>query len=208
MVLQKTKTYGRGKLGQPDAPQTVPLNDPDPMAVGPGEVVGHVAPMGTPPNIMWVLRPTPQVCFVQMCLAFCPTWFSVWTEWLQWWNNLVGPAQRWLHTAHKKWLCARLLIPHSLRHAFQQKERYKLRANVGFFQFHTTQGVQGLRQKLAEPTPEQPASLLWIKRFIPLRSPLLETVRDLRDQVGAPRGTTRKRKRETLTMQLQIDANI
>ena len=53
---------------------------------------------------------------VQMRLAYCPTRSMFWTDWVTWWNDWSHHAQEWLRTAthHKRWLCARLLIPHTL----------------------------------------------------------------------------------------------
>ena len=60
--------------------------------------------------------------------------------------------------------------------------------------------VQTLRRKLADPTPQQPPSPLWLTRLIAQPLPPRETVRSLRDHVGAPlRYPARKRKRKAET---------
>ena len=89
-------------------------------------------------------------------------------------------------------------------------ERHKLRAEVGLFQFRIIQAVQALRHKVANPTPQQPASPLWLTRFIAQPLPLRETARNLRDQVGAPlRYPTRNRKRKAeTTATVTVDAEL
>ena len=82
--------------------------------------------------------------------------------WRRSWTNRTHYACQWQATAtgHKRWLCARLLIPLSLINTIPHTKRHKLRAEVGLFQFRMIQGVQVLRQKLADPTPQQPPSPL------------------------------------------------
>ena len=59
------------------------------------------------------------------------------------------------------------------------------------------QAVQTLRRKLADPTPQQPLSPLWLTRFAAQPLPPRETARNLRDLVGAPlRYFARNRKRK------------
>ena len=133
----------------------------------------------------------------QMRLALCPSWAVFWTKWQQWWNDCAAYAHSWLRTTseHDKWLCARLLIPHSLLDP--QHERYRLRSVVGLFQFCAIQGVQGLCRKLAAPTPNLPLSPLWITRFTAQHYTTRETPQNLRNMVGAPSGQPRKCKRGT-----------
>ena len=89
-------------------------------------------------------------------------------------------------------------------------ERHKLRAEVGLFQFRMIQAVQALRQKLADPTPQQPPSPLWLTKFIAQPLPPRETAQNLRDQVGAPvRNPTRDRKRKAeTTATATVDAEL
>ena len=80
---------------------------------------------------------------------------------------------------------------------------------MGLFQFWMIQGVQALRQKLADPTP-QPPSPLWLTRFIAQPLPPRETAGNLRDQVGAPQhypNRNRKRKAEA-TATVTVDADL
>ena len=104
-------------------------------------------------------------------------------------------GSKWQPTI-KSWLCARLIVSHTLVQAFPQEERYKFRAVVGLFQFWAIQGVQALRRKLAEPNPERPILRLWLTRFVAPRSPPREMARNLRDQVGARLHPLRNRKRD------------
>ena len=64
------------------------------------------------------------------------------------------------------------------------------------------QAVQTLRQKLADPTPQQPLSTLRLTRFTAKLLPPRETARNLRDHVGVPLqypARNGKRKAETTT---------
>ena len=83
------------------------------------------------------------------------------TDWAQ-------HAYQWQETATSRelWLCARLLIPLSLVNAIPTTERHKLQTQFGLFQLRTIQAVQTLRQKLADPTPHQPPSPLWLTKFV------------------------------------------
>ena len=92
-------------------------------------------------------------------------------------------------------LCARLLIPLSLINAIPTTKRHKLRAEVGLFQFRMIQAVQTLRQKFADPTPQQPPSPLWLTKFVAQTLPPRGTAQNLRNHVGAPMRCDRKRKR-------------
>ena len=150
-----------------------------------------------------------------MRLAHCPSWAIFWTAWQNWWNDWATYAQVWLRTAseHDKWLCTRLLIPHSLldtipRDTIPLHERYRLRSIAGLFQFRAIQGVQGLRRKLAAPTPDLPPSPLWITRFTAQHYIPRETPQKLRNMVGAPTGQTLKRKRSIPHDQLVIDVDM
>ena len=72
------------------------------------------------------------------------------------------------------------------------------------------QAVQTLRRKLADPTPQQPPSPLWLTRFTAQPLPPRETARNLRDQVGAPLryfARNRKRRVETTTS-VPVDAEL
>ena len=132
-------------------------------------------------------------------------WRRCWTDWTHY-------ACQWQTTAtsHERCLCARLLIPLSLINTIPHTERHKLRAEVGLFQFRIIQAVQALRQKLADPTPQQPPSPLWLTRFIVQPLPPREAARNLRDQVGAPLrypAWNRKRKAaatETVTVDVEL----
>ena len=121
-----------------------------------------------------------------------------WTDWVTWWIDWSHHAQEWPRTAihHERWLCARLLIPHTLVGIFPQQERQKFRSVVGLFQFRALQGVRELRRQLADPTPDLGPSILWITRFTGTQYTPRETPQNLRDHVGAPTGT-KKRKRIT-----------
>ena len=77
---------------------------------------------------------------------------------------------------------------------FLQQERHKFRSVVGLFQFRALQGVHELRRQLADPTPDLGPSTLWITRFTGTQYTPRETPQNLRDHVGAPTGT-QKRKR-------------
>ena len=123
-------------------------------------------------------------------------WCRSWTDWAQ-------HAYQWQQTATSQelWLCARLLIPQSLVGAIPPTERHKLRMEVGLFQFRMIQAVQTLRQKLADPTPHQPPSPLWLTKYVAHTLPPRETPQNLRNHVGAPMrsGTKRKRRNEVAT---------
>ena len=77
---------------------------------------------------------------------------------------------------------------------FPQQERHKFRSMVGLFPFRALQGVHELRRKLADPTPDLGPSTLWITRFTGTQYTPRQTPQNLRDHVGAPTGT-QKRKR-------------
>ena len=122
-------------------------------------------------------------------------------------GRFSGPGGRhWLRTAseHDRWLCARLLIPHSLLDTIPRRERCRLRSVAGLFQFPAIQGVQGVRQKRAAPKPDLQPSPLWITRFTAHHYIPRETPQNLRNMVGAPTGQTRKHKRSTPHDQLII----
>ena len=104
-------------------------------------------------------------------------------------------------TSQELWLCARLLIPLSLVNAIPTTERHELRTEVGLFPFRMIQAVQTLRRKLADPTPHQPPSPLWLTKYVAHTLPLRETPQNLRNHVGAPMrsGTKRKRRTEVAT---------
>ena len=61
-------------------------------------------------------------------------------------ERLVPPRPSVAATHHERWLCARLLIPHTLVGIFPQQERHKFRSVVGLFQFRALQGVHELRR--------------------------------------------------------------
>ena len=63
------------------------------------------------------------------------------------------------------------------------------------------QAVQTLRRKLADPTPHQPPSPLWLTTYVAHTLPLRETPQNLCNHVGAPMrsGTKRKRRTEVAT---------
>ena len=72
------------------------------------------------------------------------------------------------------------------------------------------QGVQVLRRKLADPTPLQPPSPLWLTRFIAQPHPPRETARNLHDKVGAPQqypNRNRKHKAEA-TATVTVDTEL
>ena len=130
---------------------------------------------------------------VQSRLAYCPAW----DLWRRSWTDWAQHACQWLETATslELWLCARLLIPLSLINAIPTRERHKLRAEVGLFQFRMIQAIQTLRRKFTDPTPQQAPSPLWLTRFVAQTLPPRETAQNLRNQVGAPMRCDRKRKR-------------
>ena len=119
--------------------------------------------------------------------------------WRRSWTDCTQHAYQWQQTAtsHELWLCTRLLIPLSLINAIPTTERYKLRAEVGPFQFRMIQAVQTLRQKLANPTPHQPPSPLWLTKFVAHALPPRETAQNLRNHDGAPMRSSVKRKRRS-----------
>ena len=134
--------------------------------------------------------------------AYCPAWGAFWDLWHRSWTDWTNYTCQWRTTAtsHELWLCARLLIPLSLNDAIPTTERHKLRAEVGLFQFRMIQAVQTLRRKLADPTPQQPPSPLWLTRFVAQPLPPRDTAQNLRNQVGAPlRYCAQNRKREAKT---------
>ena len=59
------------------------------------------------------------------------------------------------------------------------------------------QAVQSLRRKLADPTPDQPPSPLWLTKFVAHALPARETPQNLRNHVQAPMRSGTKRKRRT-----------
>ena len=149
---------------------------------------------------------------VQSRLARCPAWGEFWDLWRRGWTDWTHHACQWqtIATSHELWLCVKLLIPLSLIDTIPQTERHKLRAEVGLFQFRMIHAVQTLRRKLADPTPEQPPSPLWLTRFTAQSLPPRETARNLRDHVGAPLrypARNRKRKAETTTS-VPVDAEM
>ena len=142
--------------------------------------------------------------FVQSRLAYCAAWGEFWDLWRRSWTDWTHYACQWRTTAtsHELWLCARLVIPLSLIDTIPKTERHKLRAEVGLFQFRMIQAIKALRRKLADPTPQQPPSPVWLTTFTAKQLPPRETTRNLRDQVGAPLrylARNRKRKAETTT---------
>ena len=77
---------------------------------------------------------------------------------------------------------------------------------AGLFQFRAIQGVQGLRCKLADPTPELPPSPLWIT----LHGTTHHEKRHktcVTSQVGAPCRTSQKRKQTEEHDELIIDVD-
>ena len=134
---------------------------------------------------------------VQSRLVYCPAWGEFWDLWRRSWTDWAQQACQWQQTATslELWLCATLLIPQSLINAIPTTERHKLRAEVGLFQFRMIQAVQTLSQKLADPTPHQPPSPLWLTKFGAQTLPPRETAQNLRSHVGAPMRSDMKRKR-------------
>ena len=80
-------------------------------------------------------------------------------------------------------------------------ERHKLRTEVGLVRFRMIQAVQTLRRKLADPTPHQPPSPLWLTKYVARTLPAQETPRNLRNHAGAPMrsGTKGERRNEAAT---------
>ena len=109
--------------------------------------------------------------------------------------GLIHPNLASTVTDHERWLCARLLITLSFIDVFPQQDRHNLRSVARLFQLRAIQGVQGLRRELAAPTPDLPPSSLWITRFTAQHYKPREKVQNIPNMVGAPVGTTRKRKR-------------
>ena len=147
---------------------------------------------------------------MQSRLAYCPAWGEFWDLWRRTWTDWAQHAYQWQQTATSQelWLCARLLIPLSLVDAIPTTERHKLRTEVGLFQFRMIKAVQTLRRKLADPTPHQPPSPLWLTKYVAHTLPPRETPQNLRNHVGAPMrsGTKRKRRNEVATAE-PIDPN-
>ena len=85
----------------------------------------------------------------------------------------------------------------SLVDAIPTTERHKLRTEVGLFQFRMIQAVQTLRQKLADPTPHQLPSPLWLTKYGAQALPPRETPHTLRNHRGAPMRSGTKRKCRT-----------
>ena len=113
-------------------------------------------------------------------------------------------------TNHELCLCATLMIPLSLIDTIPKTERHKLRANIGLFQFRMIQAARTLRRKLADPTPQQRPSPLWLTGFTTQPLPPPETARNLPDQVGAPLwylARNRKLKSEKTTS-VPVDAEL
>ena len=136
---------------------------------------------------------------VQSRLAYCPAWGEFWDLWRSSWTDWTQHTYQWQQTATSQelWFCARVLIPVSLINAIFTTERHKLRAEVGVFQLRMIQAVQTLRQKLADPTPHQPPSPLWLTKFVAHALPPRETAQTLRNHVGAPMRSGMKRKRRS-----------
>ena len=191
--LKQATTYRNYKdiIGNNDSDTVANMRDNLPMELPPR----HGAPWERIPTLCGTCG-TQHGGSVQMRLAYCPTWSMFWTDWVTWWIDWSHHAQEWLRTAthHERSLCARLLIPHSLVGIFPQQERHKFRSLVGLFQFRALQGVHEPRRKLADPTPDLGPSTLWITRFTGTQCTPRETPQNLRDRVGAPTGT-QKRKR-------------
>ena len=138
----------------------------------------------------------------QSRLAYCFAQREYWDLWCRSRTTWTHYACRWRTTAtsHELWLCARLLIPPCLINAVPKTERHKLRTEVGLFQLRMIQAVQTLRRKLADPTPQQSPSPLWLTRLAAQPLPPRETARNLREQVGAQlRYFARHRKRQAET---------
>ena len=140
---------------------------------------------------------------MQSRLAYCPAWSDFWDLWRKSWTDWAQYTYQWHRTANNQelWRCARLLVPLSLINAIPTTERHKLRTEVGLFQFGMIQSVQTLRQKYADPTPQQPPSPLWLTKYVAQALPPLATPQNLRNHVGAPMwcGTKRKCKTEVAT---------
>ena len=66
---------------------------------------------------------------------------------------------------------------------------------VGLFQFRAITGVQQLRRQLAEPTPEQAFSPLWITRFRQTTYTPKENAKNIRDVTGATLYTGKPKQR-------------
>ena len=134
---------------------------------------------------------------MQSSLAYCPAWGEFWDLWRRSWTDWAQHACQWQTTATglELWLCARLLIWLSLINAIPTTKRHRLRAEVGLFQFRMIQAVQTLTQKLADPTPHQSPSPLWLTKFVAQTLPPRETAQNPRNHVGAPMRCDMKRKR-------------
>ena len=102
-----------------------------------------------------------------------------------------------------------MLIPLSLINAIPTTERHKLRAEVGLFPIRMIQAVPTLRQKLADPTPHQPPSPLWLTKVLVHTLPPRETTQNLRNHVESQMqgGMQRKRRTEPATAE-PIDPNL
>ena len=140
---------------------------------------------------------------MQSRLAYCPAWGEFWDLWRRSWTDWAQHAYQWQQTATSQelCLCARLLIPLYLVNTIPTTERHKPQTEVGLFQLRMIQVVRTLRQKLADPTPHQPPSPLWLTKFVAHALPPRETPQNLRNHVGAPMrsGTKRKGRTEAAT---------
>ena len=147
---------------------------------------------------------------MQSRLAYCPAWGEFGDLWRRSWIFWAQHAYECQQTATSQelWLRARLLIPLSLVDAMPTTERHKLRTEVGLFQLRMIQAIQTLIRKLADPTPHQPPSPLWLTKCVAHTLPPRETPQNLRNHVGAPMrsGTKRKRRKEVATAE-PIDPN-
>ena len=172
MQVRRQKQTLRGALGELAPHETLQTKCLDPMAVGAGKVVGNRCPLGKNTHSMLPVWPTTRsISAIQTgVLPRLALWRRSGTDWAQHTYQLQQTA-----TSQELWLCARLLIPLSLVDAIPTTERHKLRTEVGLFQFRMIQAVQTLRRKLANPTPHQPPSPLWLTKYVAHTLPLRET---------------------------------
>ena len=190
----------------------------DLMALRSRKVVGNKRTLGALTCLVRPLRATSRGgqhhgASVQPRLAYCPAWGEFRDLWRRSRTEWTHYACQWRTTAtsHELWLCAKLLIPPSLINGIPKTDKtHKLRAEIGLFQFRMIHAVETLRWKLADPTPQQPPSPLWLTKFTAQPLPPREPARNLRDQVVAPlRYLARNRKRKAkTTTPMPVDAQL
>ena len=179
------------------------------MVVGASTLVGSGSTLGTTSHPMR-RRGQRHGCSVQMRLALCHSW-TIFLDRMEGLVERVGLTRPYLASngdGPRKVAVRATSHPLSLIDAVPHQDRHKLRSVAGLFHFWAIQRVQGLRRKLAAPTPDLPPSPLWSTRFTAQHCKPSETAQNIRNMVGAPVGTTRKRKRLDERAPTVIDTDI